>query len=140
MKLPWLKRKLMARERKETTALERFGVRRTQASFTRSQKLSNQRLKKQSSRNSRSSSRNGKFAWVIPVKTCCPSIQNIFTKFLTCEKFKDCSIAKIWWLIIHFLMFHNEPRNPFKVMFFVHIEFDYLVVGRNQRKVRKTTI
>ena len=26
----------------------------------------------------------------------CPPIQNIFTKFLTCEKFKNCSIAKIW--------------------------------------------
>ena len=37
-------------------------------------------------------------------------------------------------------MRHNESRNPFEAMFFVYTEFDYLVVARKQRKVRKTTV
>ena len=140
-KYPWLKRKLMARGRKETTA-----------KLTKKLVLwhvSESEEHKQVLFTLRSCRINGwRYEIAVKMENLHKFIsfkifalnfpfQNIFTKILTCEKFKNCSVAKICWLISHFLMLYNDPSNPFEVMFFIHTEFDYLVFAR---KVRKTTI
>ena len=143
-KHPWIKRKLMARERKETTVKTTKKLVLWQVSELEEHKqvlfalrscwINGWRNGIVVKMGNLHKSMLGKiFALNFP-------FQKIFKKILTCRKFKNCSIAKICWLLSHFLMLHNEPINPFEVMLFVHTEFDNLVVGRKQRKVRKTTI
>ena len=143
-KHPWIKRKLMARERKETTVKTSKKLVLWQVSELEEHKqvlfplrscwINGWRNGIVVKMGNLHKSMLGKiFALNFP-------FQKIFKKILTCRKFKNCSIAKICWLFSHFLMLHNEPSNPFEVMLFVHTKFDNLVVGSKQRKVRRTTI
>ena len=143
-KHPWIKWKLMARERKETTvkATKKLVLWHVSESEEHKQVLFALRSCWINGWRNGIAVKMGNWHKSVSVKIFALNFpfQKIFTKIPTCEKFKNCSIAKICRLFSHFLMLHNEPSNAFEVMLFVHTEFDNLVVGRKQRKVRKTTI
>ena len=133
-KHPWIKRKLMARERKETTVktTKKLVLWHVSESKEHKQVLLALRSCRINGWRNGTAVKIGKFHKSISVKIFAHNFpfQNIFTKILTCEKFKNCSIAKICWLISCFLMLHNELSNSFEVMFFGHTEFHNLVVAR----------
>ena len=111
-KLPWIKRTLMARERKETTikTTKKLVLWYVSESEEHKQIWFALRSCWINGWRNRIAVKIGNWHKSISVKTFALNfqIQKIFTKILTCRKLKNVSIAKICWLFPHFLMLHSK--------------------------------